>query len=237
MLKNLLTEAFDFAAIFKTVRTRWYYYIALAVFIILLCSFFFFKKQPKKNNLTKTQKICYISVLAALATVSNIFDIKVSDEFQISLVATVGFMAGYMLGGGYGFAVCFIGDLLGAIINPHGPYNPIIGIGTGLWGLIPGIAFWYFKGNEYVKTAVSFVLGFLLVSSGINVVGFCLMYPTYYTFEALLPTLPLKLAVVALNCAICVGLVSALPRIIKNTALLSAEAETDGSENDEKDNG
>lgn len=233
MFKNLLTDAFDFAAIFKTIHTRWYYYIALVVFLILLFSFFFFQKQPKKNNLTKTQKICYVSVLAALATVSNIFDIKVSDEFQISLVATVGFIAGYMLGGGYGFAVCFIGDLLGAIINPHGPYNPIIGIGTGLWGLVPGIAFWYFKGNEYIKTAVSFTIGFLLVSAGINVVGFCLMYPTYYTFEALLPTLPLKLAVVAVNCAICMGFLSALPRIIKNTSLNGTE--TDNSGNSDKD--
>ena len=223
----LAINAFDFSAIFKTIHTKWYYYIALLVFIILLCSFFFFKKQPKRNDLNKTQKICYVSVLAALATVSNIFDIKISDEFQISLVATVGFIAGYILGGGYGFAVCFVGDLLGAIVNPHGPYNPIIGIGTGLWGLIPGIAFSYFRGNEYVKTVVSFTIGFLLVSAGINIVGFCLMYPTYYTFEALLPTLPLKLAVVAVNCAICTGLVSALPRIIKKTALSGDKTDDD----------
>ena len=233
---NFLINAFDFASIFKTIRTKWYYYVALAVFVILLFSFFFFKKQPKRHDLTKTQKICYVSVLAALATVSNIFDIKISDEFQISLVATVGFITGYMLGGGYGFAVCFIGDLLGAIVNPHGPYNPIIGIGTGLWGLIPGIAFFYFKGNGYVKTVISFVIGFLLVSAGINIVGFCLMYPTYYTFEALLPTLPLKLAVVALNCAICLGLVSALPRIIKSTAVGGKETDNPTDGNGEDDN-
>lgn len=213
---NLLanSNAFNFGYIFKTIVSKWYYYVSLIVFIILLLSFFFIKKQPTKNALTKTQKISYISVLAALATVANIFDIKISDEFQISLVATVGFIAGYTLGGGYGFAVCFIGDLLGALINPHGPYNPIIGIGTGLWGLIPGIAFTYFKGNDYIKTAISFILGFLLVSAGINLIGFCLMYPTYYTFEALLPTLPLKLAVAAVNAAVCFALVSAMPRII-----------------------
>ena len=225
--------AFDFAYIFKTVVTRWYYYVFLAVFVILLFTFFFFKKQPERNTLSKTAKIAYAAVLTALCTVVNIFDIKISDEFQISLVASVGFIAGYTLGGGYGFAVCFIGDLLGAIVNPHGPYNPIIGIGTGLWGLIPGIAFSYFKGNVYVKTAVSFAIGFLLVSAGINIVGFCLMYPTYYTFETLLPTLPLKLAVVAVNCAICIGLVSVLPRIIKNTAV---GAETDNQEQGDEEN-
>ncbi len=233
---NFLINAFDFSAIFKTIHTRWYYYIALLVFVILLFSFFFFKKQPKKHDLTKTQKICYVSVLAALATVSNIFDIKISDEFQISLVATVGFLAGYLLGGGYGFAVCFMGDLLGAIINPHGPYNPIIGIGTGLWGLIPGIAFFYFKGNDYVKAVISFVIGFLLVSAGINIVGFCLMYPTYYTFEALLPTLPLKLAVVAVNCAVSLGLVSVLPRVLKNSkfAVSTGTSEETPEENPEE---
>ncbi len=237
MFCNLLINAFDFSEIFKTIRSRWYYYVALAVFVILLFSFFFFKKQPRKNNLTKTQKITYVAVLTALATVGNVFDIKVSDEFQISLVATVGFLAGYLLGGGYGFAVCFTGDLIGAIVNPHGPYNPIIGIGTGFWGLIPGIAFYYFKGNDYVKTAISFALGFLLVSAGINVVGFCLMYPTYYTFEILLPTLPLKLAVVAVNCAICMALVSVLPRVIQSTALKRSSNESDkGAEEKSDDN-
>lgn len=211
---NLLYDAFDFQSIFKTVVTRWYYYVALLAFLIVLFSFLFFKKQPAKNNLKKTQKIAYVSVFAALSVVANIYSIPISDEFQISLVGTVGFVAGYTLGGGYGFAVCFIGDLIAAIVHPFGPYNPIIGIGTGLWGLIPGVAFTFFRGNDYVKTAISFILGFLLVSAGINLVGFCLMYPSRYTFAALLPTLPLKLAVVAVNAAICFALVSAMPRIV-----------------------
>lgn len=213
-MENLLVSAFDFAGIFKTVVSRWYYYVALAVFIILLAVFFFVKKQPARNNLSKTQRITYVAVLTALCTVANVFDIKISDEFQISLVATVGLVSGYLLGGGLGFAVCFTGDLLGAIVNPHGPYNPIIGIGTGLWGLIPGIAFSYFKGNRYVKTVISFIVGFILISAGVNVFGFCLMYPTYYTLEILLPTLPLKLAVVAVNCAVSIGLIAVLPRIL-----------------------
>lgn len=231
---NFLTDAFDFASIFKTVATKWYYYIALAVFLILLFAFFFFKKQPRNNALSKTKKITYLAVLSALATVSNIFDIKISDEFQISLVATVGFLAGYSLGGGYGFAVCFIGDLIGAIINPHGPYNPIIGIGTGLWGLIPGIAFYYFKGNDYVKSVICFLLGFLLISAGVNVVGFCLMYPSYYTFDILLPTLPLKFAVVAVNAAISIALLSALPRILPETIFpkITADNEPDALSTD-----
>lgn len=211
---DFLTNAFDFSEIFKTITTRWYYYVALAAFSVIIFSFFFFKKQPAKNSLTKTQRLCYVAVLAALSTVTNIYSIPVSEEFQISLVATIGFVAGYSLGGGYGFAVCFIGDLIAAIVHPFGPYNPIIGIGTGLWGLIPGVAFSYFRGNDYVKTAVSFALGFLLISAGINLVGFCLMYPSRYTFAALLPTLPLKFAVAAINFSVCAALIPAIPRIM-----------------------
>lgn len=232
---GFLTAAFDLGEIFKTIVSRWYYYIALAVFIILLICFFFFKKQPSKNNLTKTQRLCYVAVLAALSTVTNIFSIHISDEFQISFVATVGFIAGYALGGGPGFAVCFIGDLLAAIIHPFGPYNPIIGIGTGLWGLISGVAFTYFRGNDYVKTAISFTLGFLIISAGINIVGFCLMYPSRYTFAALLPTLPLKLATVAVNFSVSTALLSALPKVLPK-AKFYFENENDKDDNNLTDN-
>lgn len=220
-------SAFDFAGIFKTVVTKWYYYVALAVFIAALALFSVFKKPPFGLKTTKTQNITYIAVLSALATVANVFDIKISDEFQISLVATVGFIAGYLLGGGKGFAVCFIGDLLGAIVNPHGPYNPVIGIGTGLWGLIPGALFSFFRGNEYLKAVIGFIAGFIVISAGVNVVGFCLMYPTYYTFEALLPTLPLKLLVVAINCAVSCALIPVIKSVFAKRHVTGEESSED----------
>ncbi len=210
----LVAHSFDFSYVFKTVSTRWYYYVFLAVFVIVLFCFFFFKKQKKRNNLSITQKIVYTALLTALCTVTNIFDIKASDLLQISLVATIGFVSGYLLGGGLGFTVCFVGDLLGAIIYPAGPYNPIIGIGTGFWGLVPGIAFSFFKGKDFVKTIISFVISFLIISAGINTLGFCLMYPTRYTFESLLPLLPFKLITATLNCIVCILLVKVFPRIL-----------------------
>lgn len=213
-MSKLLIGAFDFSAIFKTVKTRWYYYVIALAFIILLFCFLFLKKQNKRNNLSKTQKLCYVGILTALAVISNVFDIKVSDVFQISFCSAVGFISGYLLGGGLGFSVLFIGDLLGAIIFPKGPYNPIIGIGTGLWGLIPGIAYSYFKGKKEIKLIISFLVGFLTISCLINVVGFCLMYPTMYTFEILLPTLPFKFIVVVINAVLCFGLIYLLPKIL-----------------------
>lgn len=215
---NLLSGAFDFAYVFKTITTRWYYYVFLAVAIIVIACFFFFKKQKNRiADLSKTKKVVYASVLTAFCVVANVFDVQISDALQISFVATVGFVAGYLLGGGYGFAVCFTGDLIGAIVNPHGPYNPVIGFGTGLWGLIPGVAFGFFKGNDKVKTIVSFIIGFLTISCGINTFGFVLMYPTMYTLEYCLAALPFKFIAAAANCACCLFLVGRLSKTFGKT--------------------
>ena len=180
----LMTNAFDFGAIFKTVVTRWYYYLFLGVFLAALVLFFVFKKLPERNNLTKTQKISYASVLTALCVLANLFDVKVSDALQLSFVATTGFLAGYLLGGGYGFAVCFLGDLIGAIINPHGAYNPVIGVGTGLWGLVPGLVFTSCRGNGQLKLLISFAICSVLVSGLVNTFGLVAAEGGYETHNA-----------------------------------------------------
>ncbi len=215
MFDLLLSNSFNFIYIFKTVKTRWYYYVGALAFVIILCCFLFFKKQNKRNNLTKTQKLVYISILTALSVVCNAFlTFKITEFFQISFVATIGFISGYMLGGGAGFAVGFIGDLIGAIIFPQGPYNPIIGIGTGCYGLIPGLAFTMFRGNDYVKAIVSFIICFVIISAGINTLGLCLMYPKMYAFETSVATLPFKLIVTVINCSLSIGLMVVLKRCL-----------------------
>ena len=212
---NLLlkTEAFDFAKIFSNIGKQWYYYLALIIVVALLV-FFSFKGKKKRNNLTGTQKIAYIAVLTALAVIANspICTIHISDMLQISLVASVGFIAGYLLGAIGGFAVSFIGDLICGIIMPFGAYNPIIGIGTGLWGFIPGIIFTCFKGNAYVKTVISFAICFVFNSFALNTLGLSLMYSI--SFDKLLVALPIKLVVVAINSVISCLFVALLPRIL-----------------------
>lgn len=222
----LLTDAFDMGAIFKTVVTKWYYYVIFAVFIALLVLFLTLKKRPERNALNKTGRIAYTAVLTALCVIANVFDIKVSDAFQISLVATVGFVSGYLLGGGYGFAACFIGDLIGAIINPHGAYNPIVGIGTGLWGLIPGLVFSFPKGNKYLKLAISFVICSVVISGFVNTLGIYLMYGLgKKDFLAYLSLYPLKLAVAAVNFALSAALLAVLPRVLpKDKFFLTEQA-------------
>lgn len=229
---NLLSVApFDFGAIFKNFLSKWYWYLALLLFITLLILFFLFKKK-KTTGLSSTQKICYTAVLAALATLSNIFDVKISDAWQISLVATVGFISGYLLGGGCGFAVCFIGDLLAGIITPHGAYNPIIAIGTGLWGLIPGLIFSNFKVNKYFALTLSFLLCSVLISGVINTYGIYMMYGTGKTFAYYLALYPLKLATCGANFVVSVFFVRVCGRIFPEGKFAFNYSEVDKSETD-----
>ena len=211
---NLLAPApapFDFAGIFADFFSRWYYYVSLAIFIAVLVVFCFLKK-TKRNNLSPTQKIVYTAFISALCAIANYATFKASDVLQISFVATTGFLAGYLLGAGSGFAASFIGDLICGIIAPFGAYNPILGIGTGLWGLVPGIIFTHVKGNDYIKTIMSFVICFFLNSFAVNTLGLSLMYSM--TFESLMALLPYKLAVVVGNAVISIALLAVLRRIL-----------------------
>ena len=204
---NLLAEnfskIFDFNYIFSNFKDYWYVYTSILVIVAGLVCLFIFKPQKKDNNFTPAQKVSYIAILTALCTFANVFDFSLSQAFQVSLVATVGFIAGYIFGANWAFAACFIGDLIGALINPHGPYSPIINFATGLWGLIPGIIFHSFKWNKVVKLVVSYFIGLVLSSCLINTFGIWFMYSSIsakYTFWAYVwVRLPVSLVSVSLN--------------------------------------
>ncbi len=230
LLSANLNRSFDFAYIFKTFLTKWYYYLALLVVLILVICFLFVKKQPERNRLSKTQRIVYTSILSSFCAIANMFDIPVNASLQISLVATIGFISGYLLGGGLGFTVCFVGDLVGGIIMPKGPYNPIIAIGTGLWGLIPGIAFSYFKGKGIIKLIISFVLGFIIISLTINTVGYALMYPKYTTFALSFAMLPFKLIVCVLNAVVSALLMITMVRVLSKDKFILTEVRKSGAD-------
>ena len=95
---------------------------------------------------------------------------------------------------------------------PFGAYNPIIGIGTGLWGFVPGVIFTYFKGNDIIKAIISFAICFILNSFMINTFGLSVMYSM--SFKALLVLLPVKFAVVLINAFVSCLLVIMLKKIL-----------------------
>ena len=202
--------AFDFAKIFNNIASEWYYYVALLGFLALLVLFFILKKPYAVNTLTRTQKLVYVSVLTAISAALNVLTYYPVSYIAISFTMTVCFTAGILLGAKASFAVGFIGDLIGAIIFPAGPYNPLICIASGLMGLIPGVIFQYFKGNLYVKTAISALLCLIICTSGLNTFALWLMYgmgrKTFWAY--LIVRLPWQVLVAAVNCALCYAILA-----------------------------
>lgn len=205
-------KPFDIADIFRNIGTRWYVYVIIFAITALLLTLVLIKGK-KRNNLSSTQKLVYTAIFSALAFLANYLTIKVSDQIQISLIATVGFIAGYLLGPSLGFVSAFMGDLICGIASPLGVYSPVIGLGSALMGFIPGVIFSRLNFSNYVKVAISYVLVFVIASFFVNNVGLALLYgwPIDVTILARLPFILIGTVV---NCAVSYALLPVLNRVM-----------------------
>ncbi|MCR3956206.1 MAG: folate family ECF transporter S component [Gudongella sp.] len=100
-----------------------------------------------------------------------------------------GMMFGPLVGGLTGFSA----DIIGFLINPQGPYHPGFTLSSILWGVIPGLVFYRFRGErdyEKVYSYKNIVLAVLLVtvvvSLGLNTYWLSTLYGR--GFIVLLPT-------------------------------------------------
>lgn len=167
----------------------------------------FLGTKPKSKNgivLKTTARITYIALLTALSTLFNIGTFYPVKYFALSFTAIPCFIAGIMLGPISGFAVGFLGDLVGALIAPQGPYMPMIGIASGLFGLIPGLIFLLFRFHPHLKILVSYILCLIICTCCLNTVNLWLVYSagekTLATFWIYLKVrLPFQIAVCAIN--------------------------------------
>lgn len=141
-------------------------------------------------NKNRSHKIAYIAVTTALCVVANMFfEFKFADV-QFSLTIVVSALAGIVLGGAFGFAACFLGDLVGFLYNSGGfMYMPWIGISMGCIALVSGVLIGGVrlpvKGGLYIKLAVLSVATFLLCTVAINTTAFWLLYAkgvSYWTY-------------------------------------------------------
>ncbi|MBQ2718297.1 MAG: folate family ECF transporter S component [Clostridia bacterium] len=223
MFNLLAPSAFDFKAIFSNVLSEWYYYLTF-ILIVLTVIFLVVKFKPQeKVELKKTHKLSIIAILSALCVIANIFSFG-SDFVKFSFVSVVCFIAGFTLGPIGGLAVGFIGDFLAGIIFPFGVYNPIIALGSALFGFIPGIIFHYFKGNNIIKTVVSFIICYVVCSVLLNTTATYFMYlhgnsAKYQTvFAYLVARIPTTAITQGINLVISILLLPALNKI-KETLL------------------
>ena len=125
-------------------------------------------------------RIAYIGVVTAFVVAANMFEFKLFDT-QFSFTLMISALAGLIIGPLFGFVACFLGDLVGFLVNSSGfAYMPWIGISMGLTALIAGFivngipvkAKWFL----YVKLAVVCVLTFAICTVAINTTAFWLLY-------------------------------------------------------------
>ncbi len=218
MFNLLAPGAFDFKAIFSNVLSEWYYYLAFILIVLTVILIVVKFKPQEKVDLKKTHKLSIIAILSALCVIANIFSFG-SDFVKFSFVSVVCFIAGFTLGPIGGLTVGFIGDFLAGIIFPLGVYNPIIALGSALFGFIPGVIFNYFKGNNIVKTVISFVICYLICSVILNTTATYFMYlygnsAKYQTvFAYLIARMPTTAITQGINLVISILLFPALNKI------------------------
>ena len=142
------------------------------------------------ENKKASHKLAYIAVMTAFSVVANMFfEFKLADT-QFSFTIAVSALTGILIGPLFGFAACFLGDLVGFLYHSAGfAYMPWIGISMGLTAFLAGIIVNVWKGNGqpwflYVKLALVCLSTFLLCTVAINTTAFWLLYSKvdYWTY-------------------------------------------------------
>lgn len=153
-----------------------------------------------------TKKIALMGLFVGLLMLANIFTVQIIPPyFVLSFVLTLSFVAGWYLGPVKGFIVGILGDIVGCILHPLGPFNILVSLASGMIGLIFG--FNHSKTN-ILKILATFLLVTLICTCGLNTLGLWLMYAaTKKTFFAyLIVRLPWQLLNSTINCilSICI---------------------------------
>lgn len=97
--------------------------------------------------MSKIKKIILASMLLAILIILNRFISIKTEVLVISFSFVPIMMSAIWLGSKYSITISLLGDLLGAILFPFGPYFPGFTVSSAISGLIYGI-FLYNNGKE-----------------------------------------------------------------------------------------
>ncbi len=136
-----------------------------------------------------SRKLAVVGVMTALMVVGNMFFEFKLAETQFSFTIVLSALTGVLIGPLFGFAACFLGDLVGFFYHSAGfAYLPWIGISMGLTALIAGFIVnglsqkkeWFI----FVKTAMVCLLSFSICTVAVNTTAFWLLYSKvdYFTY-------------------------------------------------------
>lgn len=126
------------------------------------------------------KRLAYTALFAALAIAANGFSVflpvmGVGASASLSFNYIVCAFAGIFLGPVAGGIVGGVGDILGWVIQPAGPFNVFITLGSVMLGVIPGLVF-KLKLNPLLSVFISYALVFIVCTAGLNSFGIWLYY-------------------------------------------------------------
>lgn len=148
------------------------------------------KSSPLLETKSWCRKLATLGVATAFSVVANaLCEFKLMDtQYSLTILSSV--FIGLLLGGGFGFIVSFLGDLIGFLINSSGfMYMPWIGLSMGIISLISGVLIGGVKpenkAGRYVASAIVCLISFVVCSVGINTTVFYFLYADgvdYWTY-------------------------------------------------------
>lgn len=147
----------------------------------------------KKNRSVRSQKLkfgttkwlTYTAMFAALAIAMKLIGqyLTITPNFKITLIYVIWIISGAVLGIIGGATVCFVSDVLGAILVPMGAMNPYLIVGNVFYGVLAALVFRFTPIKNYVvKLIASGIACTVLCTCLINSLA---LYYTYGYYETL----------------------------------------------------
>lgn len=130
----------------------------------------------KKKYFT-TKRIAYLAIFIAISVGLNLFSFNFALlTNKVSFINTINALAGIFLGPISGFLVGALGDVLGFLIKPDGPWLPLITLSSGLSGFIPGLLFKPKKIHPMIKITISLILVYIICTVTLNSLAIYLVF-------------------------------------------------------------
>lgn len=135
--------------------------------------------------MSKIKKIILASMLSAILIILNRFVSIKTEVLVISFSFVPIMMSSIWLGPKYSTTIALLGDLLGAILFPFGPYFPGFTVSSAISGLIYGI-FLYNDGKEMsnqkliIRLTVSSIIQLIIINIFLTSLWIHILYGKAY---------------------------------------------------------
>ncbi len=178
----------------------------------------------KKSLISQTKYIAYVAVLVALNALLNALSLPLFGGIvQVTFSYVPCFIAGIFMGPVAGILVGALGDLLGMIIHPLGPWIPLITLANAMIGGITGLIFKFSKLHPLLNLIISIITVFVVATLGVNTYALYVVYAqgskTFWVY--LLGRIPTQSVVYAVNGTILYALYYPLKKtVFKNPIVL-----------------